>query len=334
MQCSNQLKQLGIASHNYHDVHNSLPSGRPGSTSNNTVTAADGQEWGRWSAFVAMLPFVEQNALYDTMVPLLGPMKKAGTVVNANAKHPWDGSETGAGANGVVWRAARTKVTAVVCPSDSQLLVRTSADHGPTSYAVSGGDYTPLTDDYQYGRSRGAFVPCRWLGLASLSDGTSNTLLFSEHVSSRLDQKIRGVVGNIAASSLPTASGACETTFIAKTCLDSATNGEYTVGISSGYGDRWSDAANYFTWLNTILPPNSPTCRTSGDPNPMINPPTSFHNGGVNITLGDASVRFISDTINYGTLTASGPLCVSSGASNFGVWGALGSRNGGEATMP
>jgi type II secretory pathway pseudopilin PulG len=335
-QCTNKLKQLGLACHNYHDVHNSLPAGRSGSSTTNTTSAATFQEWSRFSMFVAVLPFIEQTSLYETITIAMGAKKIGGATVNGNAFHPWEGSETGTGGSGAVWRAARTKLDPLFCPSDTQWRVRNYDDHGPTSYAVSAGDYTPLTDDYEFGRSRGPFAPCRWFGLESISDGTSNTILFSEHVTSRLDRKFRGVVGNIATSSLPTASGGCETTFIAKTCLDAVSKGEYvsTVSINSGYGDRWMDAANYFTWINTILPPNSPTCRTSGDPNPMINPPTSFHSGGVNTALGDASVRFVSDTINAGTLTASGPLCVSSGSSPFGVWGAMGSKDGGEIAVP
>jgi hypothetical protein len=232
--------------------------------------------------------------------------------------------------------AARTKLDFLFCPSDTQWKVRNNDEHGPTSYAVSAGDYTPLTDDYEFGRSRGPFAPCRWFGLEAIADGTSNTVLFSEHVTSRRDRRVRGVVGTVAASSLPTTSGGCETTFIAKTCLDTVSGGEYnsSVGISVGYGDRWMDGANYFTWVNMILPPNSPTCRTSGDPYPMINPPTSFHSGGVNLTLGDVSVRFVSDTINAGTLTSSGPLCVSSGPSPFGIWGAMGSKDGSELATP
>lgn len=194
--------------------------------------------------------------------------------------------------------------------------------------------YTPLSEDYEFGRSRGPFAPCRWFGLEAITDGTSNTILFAERASSRLDLRIIGVVANIATSSLPQASGGCETTsFILKTCLDTAEGSHYksTTSVSTGYGTRWADGANYFTWINTILPPNSPTCRTSGDPNPMINPPTSYHNGGVNTALGDGSVTFVSNTVDAGTVTASGPQCVSSGESPFGVWGAMGSKDGGEA---
>ncbi|MGL4942676.1 MAG: DUF1559 domain-containing protein [Thermoguttaceae bacterium] len=337
MQCTNQLKQLALACHNYHDTHGSLPSGRPGSQSTNTTTAtgANGyQEWGRWSGFVSLLPFMEQNATYDEVVQCTGVIKIGGVTVNANARHPWNGAETDTGTLKITWRVARQRQSYLFCPSNNQSRIRSTSDASPTDYAFCGGDYTPFTDDYEFGRSRGAFAPCRWLGLQSLTDGTSNTILMSERVSSRLDARVRGVVATIAASSLPTTSGGCETTLIPKTCLDTAANGEYlsTVAFSSGYGDRWADAANYFTWVNTILPPNSPTCRTGGDPNPMFNPPTSYHSGGVIVAVADGSARFVSDTISSVSFGTTGPVCTSSGPSPFGVWGALGSRSGGEST--
>jgi prepilin-type N-terminal cleavage/methylation domain-containing protein len=63
MQCSNKLKQLGIAVHNYHDTHNALPCGRP--VLGTGITNVD---WGRWSVFVWILPFIEQSTAYSTLI--------------------------------------------------------------------------------------------------------------------------------------------------------------------------------------------------------------------------------------------------------------------------
>ncbi|MDR0522798.1 MAG: DUF1559 domain-containing protein, partial [Planctomycetaceae bacterium] len=59
---------------------------------------------------------------------------------------------------------------------------------------------------------------------------------------------------------------------------------------------------------------------------------TSNHTAGVNAGLGDGSVRFISDAVDTGTLDAG--ITFFNGPSNYGVWGALGSINGGESVSP
>ena len=95
------------------------------------------------------------------------------------------------------------------------------------------------------------------------------------------------------------------------------------------------------TGFATILPPNGPNCITAIPTggwgglrnNRSIQPPSSFHTGGVNGALGDGSVRFISETIETGNL-ATNPLPYvgnPGAASPFGTWGALGSINGGES---
>ncbi|MFH5803347.1 H-X9-DG-CTERM domain-containing protein, partial [Alienimonas sp. DA493] len=75
--------------------------------------------------------------------------------------------------------------------------------------------------------------------------------------------------------------------------------------------------------------PNGPSCLQSGwDGSNGVISAGSFHTGGVQVCLGDGSVRFISETIDAGK---NGALNAKrSGRSNYGVWGALGSRAGGE----
>ncbi|MDR1269779.1 MAG: DUF1559 domain-containing protein [Planctomycetaceae bacterium] len=80
------------------------------------------------------------------------------------------------------------------------------------------------------------------------------------------------------------------------------------------------------------MPPNSPSCISgNADGNPIIAPPTSGHSTGCNVAFADGSVSFITNTIDWGDQTAS---CVRSGPSPFGVWGAVGSWDGGEPKRP
>lgn len=82
--------------------------------------------------------------------------------------------------------------------------------------------------------------------------------------------------------------------------------------------------------FNTILPPNSMKCK-EGDADwgwHHVLPPDSHHPGGVNDSMADGSVHFISQTINAGSPALP---CVTSGPSPYGVWGALGTRSGGDA---
>ena len=92
----------------------------------------------------------------------------------------------------------------------------------------------------------------------------------------------------------------------------------------------WSDGRATTTSVSTVLPPNSPSCLY---PYPCDGMAWGFfsaqsnHSGGVNVGLADGSVRFVSDTVDCGNLNAR---CVRSGKSPYGVWGAMGSPQGGE----
>jgi hypothetical protein len=88
------------------------------------------------------------------------------------------------------------------------------------------------------------------------------------------------------------------------------------------------------TTFNTINSPNAPSCTSENNPSvPAIISPSSNHTGGVNCANVDGSVRFVNETINCLT---SGVLATAvrpkkTGISDFGVWGALGTKSGGES---
>lgn len=104
-----------------------------------------------------------------------------------------------------------------------------------------------------------------------------------------------------------------------------------SVAVTTWPGTKWCHRAMYHIGFSTVLPPNGPSCAelandisTGG----MVHPPTSNHPAGVNAAMGDASVRFINETIDTRNMYAT-PTTV--GTSRYGVWGALGTKDGGEA---
>ena len=84
--------------------------------------------------------------------------------------------------------------------------------------------------------------------------------------------------------------------------------------------------------FHTVLPPNSPSCQaTTGGYWGALYPANSYHSGGVNVGMADGSVRFVSDTIDCGDISAVSTKCT--GKSPYGVWGALGTPQGGETSQ-
>jgi prepilin-type processing-associated H-X9-DG protein len=163
------------------------------------------------------------------------------------------------------------------------------------------------------------------------TDGLSKTILFSE--------RMRGLTnsGSWTAITAPVAGAIAQVASIStapSTCLAVSDGINYVGGtqLKTVWGNLWTDGQAERVGFNTILPPNAPSCggaNANADNTTAVLPPTSGHPGGVNVAFGDGAVAFISDSIDTGNLGV--PIAHTSAVpSPYGVWGALGTKAGGE----
>jgi prepilin-type N-terminal cleavage/methylation domain-containing protein/prepilin-type processing-associated H-X9-DG protein len=334
-QCTNNLKQLGLALHNYHDANNIMPFICGGTGGDALVsgswTASFGTYncWGpgctsayRLSGFVVLLPYMEQKAIYDKF---------------ANNNFSPGGWVNISDPNAPVHDAIPT----FFCPSDGG--ARNYDKNRPArNYMMSMGDWTMQHHDAErqvvnprgpFGTFRSPRRPGQLYNFAAVVDGLSNTAAFSERV---VGQNIADVKGGFAQSAYVMPGATVLPGMLGIVPLDCKTTGisgnrYVTPGGGDVTGRYWSDGSSVASGFNTILPPNAPSCTASGyasQESRILAPPTSNHPGGVNVCMLDGSVRFISETIDTGNLSLG---LVDGGPSNYGVWGALGSRAGGES---
>jgi len=299
MQCSNQLKQLGIALHNYNDTYGSFVPRKQGT--------GDPGNRGRASGFIGLLPFIEQGAMYDQI--------KAGDATQP----PW-GPAAWSG-----WNVWNIPPQALLCPSATSQNPRDNA----VNYVFSVGD--TINNNNNATNLRGLFQSRDGVSFADMTDGSSNTIAMSERLYTNFDLGSKS--GNIDIKH-GTATGFSGLSSNPGQCIGSATGRFYTTAsdIKGRSGWAWTDGQVEKLGFTTVTPPNSPSCidgtNGNGDGGNTIMPPTSNHPGGCMGLYGDGSVSFVNDTIDTGDLSAAS---VNSGISPYGIWGAMGSRNGGEA---
>lgn len=316
MQCSNNLKQLALAQHNYESTYNALPARRSGSTGGPGGNQNTSNQAGLCTSFIGSLPFMEQQPLYDMIAagdltfPPMGP-------------NGWVG-----------WAVWNNSPASVRCPSDPENLPGGRRN----TYSFSVGDQVAGINQGE--RLRGLYGAVQQVRFRDITDGLSNTAMISERlihighagqnpIAVQLQEQ-EFLTGSAFLPAVLTSPGACFTTVQQRW---------YTAGstVNNRAGRMWTYGAVSGVGFNTVLPPNSPSCFASGswaDTDGMVIPPTSRHPGGVNLALADASVRFISNSINSGNVTLPPPGNTNA-ISPYGVWGALGSKSGGETVeMP
>lgn len=339
MQCANNLKQFSLGLHTYHDVHNALPLWHPYYNTNGEPSTSGGSN--RLSLIgptVALLPFLEQNSRYDRWV-------SSGQL----GAHYVD--TTSNDAAGFI-----QPISILLCPSDGYAKAARanpytggaySDPHGAhfCSIMTSRGDVAADNrNDATSARQRGIFLHRVAATFASITDGLSNTMAVSESIVSQgvpiagdynyLSEYIyEGGLRYVTDDNLHTDP--------ITNCLAGATNTAIKDKINSPVknnfrGMFFTDGRPGVTGVTTILPPNTISCsREDGVNRWGVWTASSFHTGGVNVGVGDGSVRFVSDTVNSRDTSVPLPTSVTetiSGASPYGIWGNFGARNSGKAT--
>jgi prepilin-type processing-associated H-X9-DG protein len=195
-----------------------------------------------------------------------------------------------------------------------------SGGDGQARSNIGGNATTPGTPR----PNRGLFGAYICYGIRDCIDGTSNTIAMSERVRPTAVDAFGNIHNNIG-SEVP---AVCRAIQQPNKALPAGTG--YNADTITGF--RWADGAHHFAGFNTTIPPNGPSCFTNGGGHwdLVIATASSRHVGGVQVLMADGAVRFISENIDAGNQSVTLPGDTTSGVSPYGVWGALGTRAGGE----
>ena len=265
-QCVNNLKQLGLALHNYHDVNGSFPIGQglnvaTGSTNN-------------ISAQSRLLPFLEQGVLANA--------------INFNFT-----STNAANSTGLV-----TSVNTFLCPSDAQNSLPTGdaginyrVNYGTSIVNAYGALDTSNVNNGILPPPNGPFFLDNLIQIAGVIDGTSNTAAFSEHVKGDFSATISTELSDTyQPGTHPTSADQAYQDCLAVNILDLTKQG------NSNAGGPWMSDGHTTTRYYHGSPPNSRSCMFP--PQRISTTANSRHPGGVNVGMADGSVRFFKSTVN------------------------------------
>ncbi len=309
-QCTNSLKQIGLALHNYHDSYRKFCALKAGTVGSNPW---DNGNNGQLCGMIALLPYLEQMPLWEAI---------SGGGTYGGTTYPPFGP--------AAWRTDfppfREQPPALLCPSDVAAGHRNPAsEQAYNNYMFSVGDHINRN---AYDRpTRGPFAHHDFASFRDVRDGSSNTIGLAERCIYSSTGALRGDLAANVGTNIATDPTVCLAT--------KGQNGRYRSGVElhgeKVVGRRWADGRPAWNGVTTVLPPNSPSCLADTRSWEWgIFSPSSYHPGGVNCVMMDGSVQFVSETINTGNLASPQP-GNQGGPSPYGVWGALGSMAGGES---
>jgi prepilin-type N-terminal cleavage/methylation domain-containing protein/prepilin-type processing-associated H-X9-DG protein len=320
-QCLNNLKQIALATHNYHQAAGSFPMGNG---VNYTIGSKGGYQtdWGTWGCLAMMLPFLEQQPVYNHSNFNWAPWWS----YTGPSGPSWDGTVV----NSTVFR---TNLNTFMCPSDG-LWAKNLCNN---NYAGCLGTTTVTW----WNSSTGIFAHKTTYGIADVTDGTSYTIAFSEWLvgdESRpnvpIPYRASLTPSSTMAANDPNATGGTNNGYPdaytnpanvlldLQTCSQNFVAGNPAVNSDQDKGYTWTTGGPGIGLFQTIVPPNSDKwkwsacrfgCVGCGADYGQYTNACSNHPGGVNAAMADGSARFVKSTIAMMT------------------WWALGTKANGEA---
>ncbi len=310
-QCTNNLKQIGLAMHNYHTSQNTFPTGV--SASRNTwnigkcgVTAPGQVTWNGWSVHAMLLPYLEATPVYNAINFMFDPL-----VCNSS---PFQNT------------ALQTIIPAFLCPTDPY-----SGKTGGyiNNYYASIGTTIGVVQNYGQD-SVGVFAYQVCHNIGDITDGSSQTIAFAEALVGDGGKKAQGTYpgdGVATAGYCWTYDAETNANYYLTNALpgicnagwnnirQSGSNGSNTLGINRG--QYWGWGAEAMSLFNTIVPPSSQQypwsfCRSGcngccgGGPCALADHSeiancNSMHPGGANVMFADGHVQFIKSSISIQT---------------------------------
>jgi prepilin-type N-terminal cleavage/methylation domain-containing protein/prepilin-type processing-associated H-X9-DG protein len=296
-QCTNNLKQIGLAMHNYHTSIDTFPLGV--SASRNPLNGSGDAAcvaWTGWSAHALLLNYMEAGPLYNSINFDFDP------IVSGNA----------AQYNVTV---INTRIRTLLCPSDPaagrRFINNYYASVGTTTLASGGVNGSRCTG----GVGTGMFYYGTAYGVADCTDGTTNTIAFSEALVGSGGSKREPLITGVNVDGLPSRLDISDPQYVAETmnnlqrCNDAFKTAVPNNGLATNKGRVWAWGAEGQSLFNTIVPPNSTqyqwnVCRYGCQPcgvesvdHSNISTANSNHPGGCNTLMTDGSVRFIKSTV-------------------------------------
>jgi prepilin-type N-terminal cleavage/methylation domain-containing protein/prepilin-type processing-associated H-X9-DG protein len=309
-QCVNNLKQIGLATHNYHQVHNVFPLA---SSSGMWDFVGDYNVKQNLGVFAMMLPFIEQTQTYNAINFNWG-CEDSTTVLCYLI------NQTGTNA----------QINGLLCPSDPNA---GKPDHNNTTNTCNYYACVGTTTNWGLmGRtaalpnlnvptinwpSTGLYTWQTAYGIQTCTDGTSNTIAFSEAaVGTQVEQPLQRLIGlqgvqiPFTSMLLDASSQPAVTLSVIQLCVAAYQSGSAGF-IDLQRGENWAHGSMAMNMFNTVVTPNAYNdtwthCGLNASSRAVLSNADSYHPAGVNCAFGDGSVKFIKDSVSQTTWWALG----------------------------